>query len=63
MQVIPNITEEILRRMMLSTAETNADVIITEIGGTVGNIESLPFMKAIHQMKYKVGEENYFVLF
>ena len=44
--------------MMLSTAETNADVIITEIGGTVGDIESLPFMEAIRQMKYKVGEEN-----
>jgi CTP synthase len=57
-QVIPNITEEILRRMLLSTNETNADVIITEIGGTVGDIESLPFMEAIRQMKYKVGEEN-----
>ena len=57
-QVIPNITEEILRRMMLSTEETKADVIITEIGGTVGDIESLPFMEAIRQMKYKVGEEN-----
>ncbi|MFC2479126.1 MAG: CTP synthase, partial [Treponema socranskii subsp. buccale] len=43
-QVIPNITEEILRRMMLSTEETKADVIITEIGGTVGDIESLPFI-------------------
>ncbi|MCI1210107.1 MAG: CTP synthase [Treponema sp.] len=57
-QVIPNITKEILRRMLLSTNETNADVIITEIGGTVGDIESLPFMEAIRQMKYKVGEEN-----
>ncbi len=57
-QVIPNITEEILRRMLLSTNETGADVIITEIGGTVGDIESLPFMEAIRQMKYKVGEEN-----
>jgi CTP synthase len=57
-QVIPNITEEILRRMLLSTDETGADVIITEIGGTVGDIESLPFMEAIRQMKYKVGEEN-----
>ncbi len=57
-QVIPNVTEEILRRMLLSTAETNADVIITEIGGTVGDIESLPFMEAIRQIKYKVGEEN-----
>ncbi len=57
-QVIPNVTEEILRRMMLSTSETNADVIITEIGGTVGDIESLPFIEAIRLMKYKVGEEN-----
>jgi len=57
-QVIPNITEEILRRMLLSTTETNADVIITEIGGTVGDIESLPFVEAIRQIKYQVGEEN-----
>lgn len=57
-QVIPNITEEILRRMLISTEETGADIIITEIGGTVGDIESLPFIEAIRQMKYKVGEEN-----
>lgn len=57
-QVIPNVTDEILRRMLLSTAETNADVIITEIGGTVGDIESLPFVEAIRQIKYQVGEEN-----
>jgi CTP synthase len=57
-QVIPHITEEILRRMLLSTKETNADVIITEIGGTVGDIESLPFVEAIRQMKYEVGVEN-----
>lgn len=57
-QVIPNVTEEILRRLLLSTKETNADVIITEIGGTVGDIESLPFIEAIRQMKYDVGEEN-----
>jgi len=57
-QVIPNITEEILRRMLLSTEETGADVIITEIGGTVGDIESLPFVEAIRQIKYRVGEEN-----
>lgn len=57
-QVIPNITEEILRRMMHPTAESCADVVITEIGGTVGDIESLPFIEAIRQMKYKVGEEN-----
>ncbi|MCI5523134.1 MAG: CTP synthase [Treponema sp.] len=57
-QVIPNVTEEILRRMLLSTKETNADVIITEIGGTAGDIESLPFIECIRQMKYEVGEEN-----
>ena len=57
-QVIPNVTEEILSRMLLSTQETGADVIITEIGGTVGDIESLPFIEAIRQMKYRVGEEN-----
>ncbi|MCM1321272.1 MAG: CTP synthase [Bacteroides sp.] len=57
-QVIPNITDEIRRRMLLSSAETNADVIITEIGGTVGDIESLPFIEAIRQIKYEVGAEN-----
>lgn len=57
-QVIPNITEEILCRMLLSTSETHPDVVITEIGGTVGDIESLPFMEAIRQMRYKVGEKN-----
>ena len=57
-QVIPNVTEEIKRRMLLSTKETNADVIITEIGGTVGDIESLPFVECIRQLKYEVGEEN-----
>ena len=57
-QVIPNITEEIISRMLVSTKETNADIIITEIGGTVGDIESLPFIEAIRQIKYRVGEEN-----
>ncbi len=57
-QVIPNVTEEIKRRMLLSTKETNADVIITEIGGTVGDIESLPFIECIRELKYELGEEN-----
>lgn len=57
-QVIPNITNEIKRRMLLSSKETNADVIITEIGGTVGDIESLPFVEAIREIKYDVGIEN-----
>ena len=57
-QVIPNVTDEIRRRMLLSAQETGADVIITEIGGTVGDIESLPFIEAIRQIKYEVGVEN-----
>lgn len=57
-QVIPHITEEILRRMKLAAQESNPDIVITEIGGTVGDIESLPFIEAIRQIKYDVGEEN-----
>ena len=57
-QVIPNVTDEIRRRMMLAAKEIEADVIITEVGGTVGDIESLPFMEAIRQIKYEVGFEN-----
>ncbi len=57
-QIIPDVTDEILERMLLSTKETNADVIITEIGGTAGDMESLPFIEAIRQIKYQVGEEN-----
>lgn len=62
-QVIPNVTDEILQRLMLpetgATAENPApDVIITEVGGTVGDIESLPFIEAIRQTKYAAGFEN-----
>ncbi len=57
-QVIPNVTDEIRTRMLLSSKETGADIVITEIGGTVGDIESLPFMEAIRQIKYEVGPEN-----
>jgi len=57
-QVIPNVTDEIRRRMLLSGKETGADIVITEIGGTVGDIESLPFIEAIRQIKYEVGVEN-----
>lgn len=56
-QVIPHITNEIKERIMrAATPET--DVVITEIGGTVGDIESLPFLEAIRQMKSDVGREN-----
>jgi CTP synthase len=57
-QVIPHITNEIKDRLMRSAKETNAEIVITEIGGTVGDIESLPFLEAIRQMKYDVGSEN-----
>lgn len=57
-QVIPHITNEIKERVFRAGKETNADVVITEIGGTVGDIESLPFLEAIRQIKSDVGREN-----
>ena len=57
-QVIPHITNEIKERLVRSAKETHADVVITEIGGTVGDIESLPFLEAIRQMKGDFGAEN-----
>ncbi len=57
-QVIPHITNEIKERLFRAGRETNADVLITEIGGTVGDIESLPFLEAIRQVKSDVGAEN-----
>lgn len=57
-QVIPHITNEIKERLTRSAKETGADFVITEIGGTVGDIESLPFLEAIRQMKYDVGSEH-----
>lgn len=58
MQVIPHITNEIKERVFRAGRETNADVVITEIGGTVGDIESLPFLEAIRQIKSDIGREN-----
>lgn len=57
-QVIPHITNEIKDRVFRAAKENNPDVLITEIGGTVGDIESLPFLEAIRQMKNDVGREN-----
>ena len=57
-QVIPHITNEIKSRIDKVGAEANADVVITEIGGTVGDIESQPFLEAIRQWSYDVGREN-----
>ncbi len=57
-QVIPHITNEIKGRIQLAAQEGNPDVVITEIGGTVGDIESLPFLEAIRQMKGDIGRES-----
>ena len=57
-QVIPHITNEIKSRIYRVGKESSPDVVITEIGGTVGDIESLPFLEAIRQIKYEVGREN-----
>ncbi|WP_062522063.1 CTP synthase [Demequina silvatica] len=60
-QVIPHITDEIKRRMR-QQAGPNVDVIITEIGGTVGDIESQPFLEAARQVRHDVGRDNVFFL-
>ena len=57
-QVIPHITDEIKRRVQLIARDSTADVVINEIGGTVGDIESLPFLEAIRQLRYDLGWEN-----
>ena len=60
-QVIPHITDEIKRRMRLqANEEPIPDVIITEIGGTVGDIESQPFLEAARQIRHDVGRDNVF---
>ena len=57
-QVIPHITDMIKDRIMRAANTTDSDVIITEVGGTVGDIESLPYLEALRQMKAEVGAEN-----
>ncbi|HEY8314335.1 MAG TPA: CTP synthase [Candidatus Baltobacteraceae bacterium] len=57
-QVIPHITNEIKAHIKRVAEESHADVCIVEVGGTVGDIESLPFLEAIRQIRYDVGEEN-----
>ncbi|UDM31932.1 CTP synthase [Lentilactobacillus laojiaonis] len=61
-QVIPHITGMIKEKMMRAGKVGNADIVITEIGGTVGDIESLPFLEAIRQMKSEMGEKNVFYI-
>ncbi len=61
-QVIQHITDEIKRRIKLLSAKKIYDVIITEIGGTVGDIESLPYIEAVRQLRYELGANNSLVV-
>jgi CTP synthase len=61
-QVIPHITDEIKARMTRLEKEQKYDIIITEIGGTVGDIESLPYIEAVRQLKWELGRENAMVI-
>ena len=57
-QVIPHITNEIKRRIALVSKTTGAEIVLVEVGGTVGDIESLPFLEALRQMRSDIGREN-----
>jgi CTP synthase len=59
-QVIPHITNEIKRRIGLVAKETGAEIVLVEVGGTVGDIESQPFLEALRQMRNEIGRENVF---
>ena len=59
-QVIPHITDEIKDRILALAADEDVDIVITEIGGTVGDIEILPFLEAIRQFRKDVGRDNVF---
>jgi CTP synthase len=61
-QVIPHITDEIKRRMQLLGESGKYDIIITELGGTVGDIESLPFVEAVRQLRWELGANNSLVI-
>ncbi len=59
-QSIPHVTDAIKMRMLLLAEKSGADVIVVEVGGTVGDIEGLPFLEAIRQMRNEVGRDNVF---
>ena len=61
-QVIPHITDEIKRRIQILGETGEFDIVITEIGGTVGDIESLPYVESVRQMLWEKGEENAIVI-
>ena len=57
-QVVPHITDEIKRRILLNATKRHFDFVITEIGGTIGDIESQPFLEAIRQLRWELGPER-----
>ncbi len=61
-QVIPHITDEIKNRIRLVGKKYNYDIVITEIGGTVGDIESLPYIESVRQLKWELGSDNCLVI-
>ena len=61
-QVVPHITDEIKRRMQLLGQSGEYDIIITELGGTVGDIESLPFVEAVRQLRWELGNNDSLVI-
>jgi len=61
-QVVPHITDEIKERIQLLGKSGDYDIIITEIGGTVGDIESLPYIEAVRQLRWDLGEDNGIVI-
>ena len=61
-QVIPHITDEIKHRVQILGKSGDYDIVITEIGGTVGDIESLPYIEAVRQLKWDLGENNAIVI-
>lgn len=61
-QVVPHITDEIKRRMLLLGNDGNYDIVITEIGGTVGDIESLPFIEAVRQLQWELPDGDVCVI-
>jgi CTP synthase len=61
-QVVPHITDEIKRRAQLLGATSQYDIVITELGGTVGDIESLPYLEALRQLRWELGKDNCLVI-
>jgi len=61
-QVVPHITDEIKRRVQLLEVNSDFDIIITELGGTVGDIESLPYLESLRQLRWELGTDNCLVI-